>query len=275
MKKKGYTLAEALVSMAIVGVLAALLLPLTNKFRPDSNKITYLKTYDSLVQILQEAASNTELYPLMRNVFNGTISYTNAPFYNTAQVNIGDNYVSGRGNSKLCTILAYSFGQENNAVCNGIRQYTDANFANNISFTTNQGVQFSIFSNISNVLGGFAFDTRIAIDVNGEDTPNCMYAAGSCDRPDRFLFYVSANGHLEPADQMGQAYLRTRANSRIMDYDMGEFRFIQTLADVNNGFWVNNVIPDANVDINIQVSPNYDPDINYLDPAFNGNVRPQ
>ena len=42
MKRFGYTLAEALIALAIVGVVAAIALPMANKFMPDGNKILYL-----------------------------------------------------------------------------------------------------------------------------------------------------------------------------------------------------------------------------------------
>ena len=45
--KKAYTLAEVLICVGIVGVLAAILLPLANKYRPDSTKALYVKTFVS------------------------------------------------------------------------------------------------------------------------------------------------------------------------------------------------------------------------------------
>ena len=44
MRKRAFTLAEALIALGVVGVVAALVLPLANKARPDEMKISYLKT---------------------------------------------------------------------------------------------------------------------------------------------------------------------------------------------------------------------------------------
>ena len=52
MRKKGFTLAEALIALGIVGIVAALALPMFNKTKPDSVKVAYLKTYDSIVTTL-------------------------------------------------------------------------------------------------------------------------------------------------------------------------------------------------------------------------------
>lgn len=43
MKKKAFTLAEALIALGVVGIVAALMLPLANKTKPDAMKVKYLK----------------------------------------------------------------------------------------------------------------------------------------------------------------------------------------------------------------------------------------
>ena len=61
MKKKGYTLAEALLAMAVIGIVAALMLPLANKYRPDEQKALFINTYDSIVEAVSVLASNEEI----------------------------------------------------------------------------------------------------------------------------------------------------------------------------------------------------------------------
>ena len=39
MKKNGFTLAETVITMAVIGVVAAISLPLINSFRIDENKV--------------------------------------------------------------------------------------------------------------------------------------------------------------------------------------------------------------------------------------------
>ena len=43
MKKKfGYTLAEVLIALGIVGFISAIMLPMINKVKPDPIKVTYI-----------------------------------------------------------------------------------------------------------------------------------------------------------------------------------------------------------------------------------------
>ena len=48
MKKTGFTLAELLITLGIIGVIVAILVPAVNNAMPDENKAMYLKTYDTL-----------------------------------------------------------------------------------------------------------------------------------------------------------------------------------------------------------------------------------
>ena len=52
MKKNGFTLAEVLVTLGIIGILSAIMVPAVGNARPDKTKLLYLKTYDSLSEIL-------------------------------------------------------------------------------------------------------------------------------------------------------------------------------------------------------------------------------
>ena len=63
MKKKGYTLAEALIALGLIGVIAALMLPLMNKFKPDGDKALFIRTYDSIIEVNSMLLEDEVLYP--------------------------------------------------------------------------------------------------------------------------------------------------------------------------------------------------------------------
>lgn len=58
--KKAFTLSEALVTLAILGVLAAILIPVLDNVRPDKDKITYKKALYSLQGAVSNAMDSTE-----------------------------------------------------------------------------------------------------------------------------------------------------------------------------------------------------------------------
>ena len=58
--KKAFTLSEALVTLAIIGVLAAILIPVINNVRPDKDKIAYKKALYSLQSAVSNAMDSTE-----------------------------------------------------------------------------------------------------------------------------------------------------------------------------------------------------------------------
>ena len=70
MKKKGYTLAEALIAMGVVGVVAALMLPLMNKYRPDGDKALFIRTHDSIVEATNILVNDESIYPLEKAIAN-------------------------------------------------------------------------------------------------------------------------------------------------------------------------------------------------------------
>ncbi len=64
--KKAFTLSEALVTLAILGVLAAILIPVINNVRPDKDRITYKKALYSMQGAISNAMDST-LYSAAAN----------------------------------------------------------------------------------------------------------------------------------------------------------------------------------------------------------------
>lgn len=64
--KKAFTLSEALVTLAIIGVLAAILIPVINNVRPDKDKITYKKALYNVQNAVADAMDST-VYSIAAN----------------------------------------------------------------------------------------------------------------------------------------------------------------------------------------------------------------
>lgn len=195
MKKLGYTLAEVLITMTVIGIVAALTIPMVNKFKPDVNKTKFLKTFDSLQQVIHTAASSHKLFALTDS--NGFV-YKEDPLLNMDEV----IYEGQTCNSseKLCSIVAYSMGVTG-YVCGEMNLEAP-------DFVTPDGTQF--FFQLETVP---YYKTTIIFDINGASAPNCTYS-NTCREPDRYRVLVGANGHTIPSDPMGQLYLQTRLSTK-------------------------------------------------------------
>lgn len=62
MKKKGFTLSEVLVTLGIVGVIAALTVPSLMNLRPDDIKMNFIKAYGTLTSITSEVLGDNSYY---------------------------------------------------------------------------------------------------------------------------------------------------------------------------------------------------------------------
>lgn len=121
MKKKGYTLAESLIALGIVGVVAALMLPLMNKYKPDGDKALFIRTYDSIVEATSSMVSDKEIYRHEVSIPNdpqGCVvadhncnywDYSRAPLLDDKEIILLDNTKIEASNSveKYCNALAY------------------------------------------------------------------------------------------------------------------------------------------------------------------------
>lgn len=112
MKRNGFTLAEMLITLGIVGIITALIIPAINNLKPDENKTLYLKAYDTLTDTVKNLAANSKIYPVCENENN--INCSENPLLNTERPLLAplntDNYA---GNTKLCNLLAFALGATN------------------------------------------------------------------------------------------------------------------------------------------------------------------
>lgn len=181
MKYKGFTLAEVLITLTVIGVLAAILTPVLQNAVPDPNIALFRKAYNIVVTAVTDMINDEESYPsnVLGSTTNPTMSNVPVGFYNLnivgtlvpafLQATDGTQYPP----NKFC----YLFSQEINTIGNEIcpTLYGNGTFStrNGMSWTIvdpgNQPHQFPLDGNL--------FTTRIVVDVNGPKEPNCSYIA--------------------------------------------------------------------------------------------------
>lgn len=227
--KKAFTLAETLITMGIIGIVAALTLPAVNQMRPDETKIKYLKAFDALQESVIEIASNKLEYPTHEeNAGNVTRVYDSpthpAPLMNisesSTQIDSSNVFISlssrnnWNNNSKLCHLVAWEMSGNNEKCSSNLLQLdVPTNNLGEVAFTTPNGIDW--YMRVSRfkpsvVSNDAVFAENVMIDVNRNDGPNCLYNADNCRYPDRFWFMITADGKVTPADPMGKAYIQTR-----------------------------------------------------------------
>lgn len=214
MKRNGFTLAEALIALAIVGVIAAVTASAINRFKPDANKVTYLKNYDALVEVVSFLANDNAIYP----VYNGDeqrelykdLLYDKYPLYNTVAITHGAISASA-GAQKLCELLAMSLSAVPSSIaCNN----TDLE-GTSASFTTKTGEDYIVSTTIKDPAGLIGYyKSEILLDLDGLNKgSNTTYKTNKND-PDRFNLVVYATGQVRAADTKGLSYLTTRSSYR-------------------------------------------------------------
>lgn len=215
MKKSGYTLAEALISLGIIGIIAAILLPLINGIKVNEEKVMYLKAHDSVINIVKNLAKNSREYNICKDInAEESANCSKVPLFNTQKSFSNPDAV---GDEKLCRLMADALNGKDVACSSEVypaASYSDSTVFNPPSFVTQNGMRWRVSPQIqTNFIGTERgqFEAAIYVDVNGsEKGKNCLYDSVNCTNPDIFKFLVGANGDVVPADAKGVSYLGNR-----------------------------------------------------------------
>ena len=219
--KKAFTLAEILIALGIIGVVASLVTPAVVRLRPDNNKITYLKIYDTLSDSIRRLSSNNILFPACQD----NIYCQKHPLINTSGRAMRNGYIIPEGNTKFCRLLAEeitTYRQDTiEAACSNMEGYvySDDSFLER-SMHTRRNQDYIITTSLTKG-AQIEYQTDIYFDINGDKEPNCIYSE-ECREPDRFKLMVAADGTVIPADAAGQRYIIERKNLQKMPLEIAE-----------------------------------------------------
>ncbi len=220
--KKAFTLAELMVCLLLISVLATILLPAIIQNKPNKNKVMFRKAYYIIERVVSELINDDDLYPT-----NEELNVSG--FANTAEVTYAGETYSGQ--SKFCGLF---FEKVNTTTgtprCTSAGETPSAVPAdddNEGSFMTNDGVIWympatKVFANsdyepvedstdpatgepIPGTPGG-AVEQEIQVDINGVSAPNCNYST-DCPNPDRFVVYVRYDGKVRVEGEKEREYL--------------------------------------------------------------------
>lgn len=180
-KKPGISLAEMLLALAILGILAAILMPVLKSAQPDKLEALHKKGNYIVEHVVADIAFDEDLYPPTQT--------------KTGLGSIGAVTVDGvtyAGEEKFCELFASRVNKAPGSTTNCS--------AGKKTFTSIEGIDW--YLPISSFDGSRPYE-EIKFDVNGSQGPNCRYDEASCPHPDTFIYYIKPTGKLYTNEPTG------------------------------------------------------------------------
>lgn len=209
--KKGFTLSEVMITLGVLGVLAAILVPVITNSAPDRKKVMFKKAYSTLEKTVSELINDDVDYPSSAKGLIGSIS-----------VEQGFNYTAQTGTipasvNKFCYLLSQELNTVGTVKC--------GTSDNPMGFTTTDGITWS--TRYANSSDNFPLsltstnDAVVFIDVNGSEGPNCggsddTYKTSVCGSnvvADQYEVGIRFDGKLY-VDSLGSAILENPMNNK-------------------------------------------------------------
>ena len=214
MKKiKGFTLSELMVSLAVIGILVAVVTPTIMKTRPDKNKMMIKKAYYITENVVTSLINDTTLYPdntfFCSNGGSGGTCYYGFDDENSATYE-GTNY---SGKTKFPKLFAAKLNVKNRVsdykyeTSDGIKWIFDE--ADNNTAISNGWTQGTAPANNCRIL---------LVDVNGDAAPNALQASDPDDF-DRFRIEICSNGKMKVKDDDSKAQGYVTINASVVGND--------------------------------------------------------
>lgn len=208
-KKKGFTLAEMLITLFTVSALSMILLPVIQGGMPNREHIMFKKTYYLIANVISELVNDDLIYPEPEDEFY----YLGNSAYKFEEGNI--EHV---GETKFCTLVASRLnvvGKLENVDCSEM-EFVDKTPSNG-QFVTNDGIAWIMpISEFHEEDDEHEYD--IFIDVNGEGGSNCFFDEddeNKCKNPDRFNIKLKRDGRISVTGTKETEYLRSNDVTKI------------------------------------------------------------
>lgn len=207
MKKNGFTLSELIISLSIIGIASALMMPAITKLMPDKYKTKVINVHSQIVSAVDNLIDDDAIYWCRDNDSKEGLSCEGEAQRTPFKDDVNNRY---EGANKFENLMVHQLGLE------------DArNPIDNYRWMTPDGVYWRFERGcddngtfVANANGTcFTNNTlcyRITVDLNGalaNKRPNRIFGQDNEAKPDRFRFRVNNYGGVTPDDAMSAAYL--------------------------------------------------------------------
>lgn len=212
MKNKGFTLAEVLITLGIIGVVAALTAPTLTNLVPDKNKVSVLKMYSVIDSINTELLNDTSLYYPQ---YDGEDKINCKGFGCTGKILARADWMKStdllsnyEGEAKYRKLLKSKLE---------VDEYETVEEEGSLKFYLIDGTHWTITSDPKT---GETFGEKIVINFKPSDTSACGTFSSTCKKPNKFSFHVDKYGKITAEDHLTQAYLDNsgKLNDKKADY---------------------------------------------------------
>lgn len=237
--KKGFTLSETLITIFVIGVIAAIIIPALTKSMPSNNKVMFKKAYSTLGQTINNLSNDSVHYPSNMTAVNDDNETVSRGFNYTCKTLSADGYTCASYYSTPSNKFAYLFADQVN-IADSVSG--SAGETGTWSFTTSDGVVWTIWISVADSTNGSAasgvaqttntyqfpmsstlYTTKVMVDINGAKAPNCTADTtgntygfnylNTCSDPDRFIFGIRYDGKIQvsgsgSSDAIAKTYLQ-------------------------------------------------------------------
>jgi len=189
--KKGFTVSEILITLGIIGLIAAITIPSIHAITPDKDKGRVLNAYNALLAANNEIFNNPSLYNTHECTQAGEILTCNGT---PLDPNYSSNSPAVNGDYKYPFLVTRHLSLASDLNASGTT-YT---------FTTADNINWTMTAYYNGKNIDFY---KILLDMGYSETDRqCTYSAG-CSNPGQYSFIVDAYGKVHANDKLTEAYL--------------------------------------------------------------------
>ena len=249
MKKYGFSLSEILVALAVVGIVAAIITPMSSAILPDKNKVEVLKAYNALSETTQNLLNNNMIYYDYVGDINQDLqeAYGNYHRYKRACQGLGcaqrpyrddalyyeasQSFAPDKetiGNSKYPNLMLVYLATEDTNIIKK-KYYEQAEPDSYAGFQLSPSISCKIGLESGNAhespyisSKGLTYNIELTIPRK-DNKDDCSYST-SCLEPNQYKFLVNNFGEITGNDSLTKAYLLNpnKFNDRKTDFAKAE-----------------------------------------------------